>query len=70
MRQTYKQVLEEFTVGRICEMGASQAGAERVRELWMMRVVTWSEDGKVLMRDEVKVAGRVRGVERTAVCAV
>ena len=41
MRQTYNQVLEESTVGRICEMGASQAGAERVRELWMMRVMTF-----------------------------
>ena len=30
----------------------------------------WSVEGKVLMIDEVKVAGRVSVVERTAVCAV
>ena len=30
----------------------------------------WSDEGKVLMIDEVKVVGRVSDVERAAVCAV
>jgi len=31
-------------VGRICERGTFRAGSERVKELWMMRVVNlWKE---------------------------
>jgi len=28
-------------VGRICERGRFWAGSDRVKELWMMRVVNW-----------------------------
>jgi len=34
----------EPLVGRICERGKFEAGSERVKELWMMRVVNlWKE---------------------------